>query len=69
MTDISAMDISAMENAKGGRIGNNHKSWVQGDVSLHVCMHHACVMPFLGLAVYIYIFLLFTVLFKTIGLL
>ena len=25
---ISATDVSAMENAKGGRFGQNHKLWV-----------------------------------------
>ena len=35
--DISAMDVSATENAKGGRFGQN---W-------GVCMHK-CVMHFLG---------------------
>ena len=59
MTDISAIDISAIKNAKGGGSRQNHKLWV-GDGSIHVCMHHACVMPFLGLAVYIYIYFFFT---------
>ena len=26
--DISATDISAIENAEGGRFGHNHKFWV-----------------------------------------
>ena len=39
--DISATDISAKENAKGGRFGHNHKFWV-----CDVCMHK-CVMHFL----------------------
>ena len=26
--DISATDVSATENAKGGRFGHNHKFWV-----------------------------------------
>ena len=38
--DISTTDISATENAEGGRFGNNHKFWVW-----NVCMHK-CVMHF-----------------------
>ena len=38
---FSAMDISAIENAKGGRFGYNHKLWV-GDGCIHLYMH-ACM--------------------------
>ena len=37
--DISATDVSAMENAKGGRFGHNHKLWVW-DVCMHKCVMH-----------------------------
>ena len=39
--DILTTDISATENAEGGRFGHNHKFWVW-----NVCMHK-CVMHFL----------------------
>ena len=48
--EISATDVSATENAKGGCFGQNHKLWVDVD-SMHVVMH-TYVMHFLGLTVY-----------------
>ena len=58
--DISAMDISAIKNAKGGRFGQNHKFMyfcLYGglmlmcagciNMCLHACMQaHACVMAY-----------------------
>ena len=37
--DISATNVSATENAEGGRFGHNHKFWVW-DVCMHKCVMH-----------------------------
>ena len=36
-TDVSATDVLAMENAEGGRFGQNHKFWVLGCMIIRVC--------------------------------
>ena len=41
--DISAMDVSAAENAKGGRFGHNHKLLVW-DVCMHKCVMHFLII-------------------------
>ena len=62
--DISDMDISATKGQmwmyKCGRFGHNHKLWV-GDGSIHVYIY-ACVMPYLGLTVYIFLLFISSVL-------